>query len=261
MVRLKPPVRPGGVGPSVTFQIVAAGLFALGLSGCDDRSADYFPLEKGTTWVYRQTVITRNRGNAGGFEKSQIAAAATDLAPRVIGGKRSVPRLFADGSILYFARVNDGITIIGKSGPGEDAPEEITPRYVLKLPLAVGATWTSNGETENLHRTFLGGYGAINKPVAADGPIVFTIESLDDTVRVPAGTFHHCLRIHGVGSGKLDWGQPFGMLTVTMDVTQWYAPGIGLVRRERKEGTGPDGPLGADLNEELDGVIESDWLG
>lgn len=261
MVQLKPPVAPGPVDVSIIYQIVAAAFLAFVLSACGDRAANYFPLEQGMTRVYRQTVITRNKGNAGGFEKSELASAATDLAPRTVGGKSAVPRLYADGRVLYFARSGDGIVLIGKSEPGEDAPQDIAPRYVLKLPLAVGATWTSSGETESLHRTFLGGYGAINKPVAADGPIVFTVESVEDTVRVPAGTFHHCLRVHGVGSGKLDWGQPFGMLTVTMDVTQWYAPGIGLVKRVRKEGTGSDGPLGAELDEELDGVIEPGWLG
>lgn len=258
---MKPSVTDGPFRVTVIYQIVAAAFFALGLSACGDRTVNYFPLEKGMTRVYRQTVITRNKGNAGGFEKSELAAAATDLAPRTVGGKSVVPRLYSDGRVLYFTRSGDGVALIGKSEPGEETPEQITPRQVLKLPLAVGATWTSNGETEGLHRTFLGGYGAINKPVAADGPIVYTVESVEDTVRVPAGTFHHCLRVHGVGSGKFDWGQPFGMLTVTMDVMQWYAPGVGLVKRVRKEGTGPDGPLGAELDEELDGVIEPGWLG
>lgn len=260
-----PPTSPAAAGYlrrfRALFRIFIGCALAFGLTGCNDGAIGYFPLEKGVTWVYRQTVITRNKGNAGGLEKSRFAAAATNLAPRMVGDRKAVPQLYADGRALYFARVDDGIVLIGTTATDEDTADRIAPRYVLKLPLAVGATWTSDGETEVMRRTFLSGYGAVSKPVDANGSLVFTVESLDDTVRVPAGTFRHCLRVHGIGSAKLAWGEPFGVLTINLEVTRWYASGIGLVKRVRKEDTGADGPLGAELDEELKAVSKHGWLG
>lgn len=245
----------------IVFQILAVASILFSLSACGDETSDYFPLKTDVTWVYRDTITIRNKGNAGGLERSRLATAATNMPPRSLGDRKTVPLLYADGRALYMARMGDGIALVGRSRPGDDAAQEIAPRYLMKLPLAVGVSWSSDGETELLRRTYLSGAGAVDKPIAADGPIVYTIESLGDTVHVRAGTFRHCLRIHGIGSAKLDWGEPFGMLTVSFDVVRWYAPGVGLVKRTRKEDTGIDGPLGADLDEELDAVIKPGWFG
>lgn len=239
---------------------VAFVLIAAAVAGCGKVKNVYFPLHEGLTWIYRQTVVTRNTGNSGAFEKSSLVAVATNLPARKIGEVKAAPRLFADGRALYYERMDDGVALIAKRAAGDETATAIAPRYVVKFPLAVGASWTSGGETEVIRRTFLGGYGAISKSVIADSPLVFTVESLNDTVHVPAGTFHHCLRLHGIGSARLAWGEPYGVLTINLDTIQWYAPKVGLVKRVRKEGTGPDGPLGGELTEELEAVKRPGWF-
>jgi len=250
-------------GPVKAFRLRFAGillLLAFSVGACGQDPGDYFPLDKGFTWVYRESLVTRNKGNAGGLQKNAFVAVATNLAPQATGKAKAVPRLYADGRTLYFERTDAGVSLVATRAANDGTPAEIQARRLIKFPLKVGASWTDEAETQILKRTYLSGYGAVSKPIAAAGPMVFTIESLDDTVRVPAGRFRHCLRIHGVGSAKLVWGEPYGMIDVTLETTRWYAPGIGLVKRVRKEGTGPDGPLGAELNEELEAAKQPGWF-
>ncbi|MDX1519073.1 MAG: hypothetical protein R3318_03045, partial [Gammaproteobacteria bacterium] len=68
-------------------------------------------------------------------------------------------------------------------------------------------------------------------------PVVATIESMRDTVKVPAGTFRNCMRIRTEGKAFVDAGNYVGNTVVGVDETSWYAPGVGLVKTVRKETT------------------------
>jgi hypothetical protein len=240
--------------------IVAAMCVTLGFSACDDGTPDYFPLESGTVWIYRQTVVIENHGNSGGRKTQKLVAAATDLPPRRNGDENLNPRIFADGRMLYFEKASDGVVLVGARRAFEDTIEPIAPRYVIKRPIEEGTTWQENLESQILQRSFLGTFGTISKPVEVEGEMRFKIESLDDTVRVPVGTFHRCLRVHGTGEASLQWGEPFGTLQVTVTTTEWFAPSVGLVKRVREESTGRNGPLGARLEEELAAKRDGGWF-
>ncbi len=240
--------------------LTAGLLLAAGVSGCGKDGNDYFPLDPGYSWTYRQILQTRNMGNAGAFEKDNYAVAETNLPGEALGGGRAVPRLYNDGGTLYFAKSADGIALVARRAEDQDQPMPIAPRYILKRPLTIGDGWTEPGETQILRRTFLGGFGQITKSISADGPLTYKVESPDDNVRVPAGTIHHCLRLHGAGIAKLDWADS-GVLASAIDTVEWYAPTVGLVKRVRKEDSGADGPLGAEMNEELESMTRPGWFG
>ncbi|MFQ6096345.1 MAG: hypothetical protein ACE5O2_01375, partial [Armatimonadota bacterium] len=59
--------------------------------------------------------------------------------------------------------------------------------------------------------------------------LVATVEGIEETVTVPAGTFEHCLRV------KLEWAEGG---TPTLDETWWLAPGVGRVKIEQGPGGG-----------------------
>ena len=239
--------------------VVLIGAF-VALSACDRHSGRYFPLGEGVTRIYRQTVITRNKGNAGAYSKSAYVTTSTNLPEQKIGDAEVAPQLYADGTILYYRRTTEGVALVASRRRGDPAPAPIPPRFVIKYPVKLGATWHSDGRTEVLKRTFLGGFGSITKPVYVETPLAYKVESTDDTVHVGAGIFHHCLRIHGTGKGSMLWGGPNDSIGVSVDSVQWYAPKIGLVKEVRKEGTGPDGPLGGELTEELAMVKRPGWF-
>lgn len=239
---------------------LAAALLLAGVSGCGKNEGDYFPLDPGYSWTYRQVLQTRNKGNAGAFEKNTFVVVETNLRSEALGNELAVPRLFNDGGTLYFAKATDGVAMVARRAEDQDQPVPIAPRTILKHPLAAGDSWTEPGETQILRRTILGSFGQFTKSISADGPLAYKVESLDDSVRVKAGTFHHCLRLHGTGNAKLDWADS-GVLAIAIDTVEWYAPGVGLVKRIRKEDTGADGPLGADMTEELESITRPGWLG
>lgn len=231
-----------------------------GLSACGDPAPDYFPLKSGPVWVYRQTVLINNHGNSGGRETHRFVAAATNLAPRTSGEARLIPRIYADGRTLYYEEADDGIALAASQDADQKDIEPIAPRYVIKYPIEEGTAWKMPGETQILQRSFLGTFGTVSKPIRVQGDMEFKIQGLNDMVRVPAGTFHHCLRVQGSGKANLQWGEPFGTVVITVKTTEWYAPSVGLVKRIREESTGPGGPLGARLEEELTARPGSGWF-
>lgn len=232
----------------------------LGFSACDDSAADYFPLGSGSVWVYRQTIFINNHGNSGGRETHRFVTAVTNLAPRTTEQARLFPRIYADGRMLYYEEADDGIALAAASDAYDEHFDPIAPRYVIKYPIAKGTAWEMPGETQILRRSFLGTFGTISKPVQVEGNMEFEIQSLNDMVRVAAGTFHHCLRVQGVGKANLQWGAPYGIVVITVKTTEWYAPSVGLVKRIREESTGPGGPLGARLEEELEAKPALGWF-
>jgi hypothetical protein len=65
----------------------------------------------------------------------------------------------------------------------------------------------------------------------ADRAHIFTVESLSDSVNVPAGSFRNCLRVHR----KRDYeGTDATGATVSEDQEKlyWFCPGVGKVREE-----------------------------
>ena len=68
-------------------------------------------------------------------------------------------------------------------------------------------------------------------------PLDLSIESLDDTITVPAGQFSKCMRIKMTGSAYKNAGNYVGLTLVNVEQTNWYSPGVGLVKLERLETT------------------------
>lgn len=62
-----------------------------------------------------------------------------------------------------------------------------------------------------------------------------TVGGVNETVTVPAGTFHGCLRIDGRGATTVPTDRRNSAAAVTVATREWYAPGVGLVQLERTE--------------------------
>lgn len=158
---------------------------------------DYFPLEEGLVWKYQ-------KGYHNDTEPEHFTV--RNLHPKDILDKKVTPRLQEDYS-LFTGVDENGIYEIARQDAVDTHPIVYsTPYYILKEPIQQGTSW------KNV-LTFL-----------SPPPIqVLTIESTDETVTVPAGTFNHCLRIQCVLTSPDQNSEGYS----------WYAPKVGFIKSLR----------------------------
>jgi len=225
---------------------LAAIVFAaMAASGCTRARTDlarYFPLKPGMAWTFRFTGSTGATGEL----------TTTNQAPRQIFGFKSVPQQNSGGDKTYTEFYADDGT--GIRHVAIDESEGLQSRlndhsYVLKMPISAGTSW------REIDRTFDGTvYDATTR-----------IESVNDNVSVPAGTFSGCLRIRSTGFASMSkgtaraprkapslrlvaggqdmggqdmGGQDMGGQDVGVEDYYWLAPGVGPVKATHQESRG-----------------------
>ena len=194
-------------------------------AGCQQASQDYFPLAGD---LYREYVIEEQVNN----EKHVLKSIVTSLEPRTIEGITYYPQRFASGKTWFFRKSPEGIF----ATPDLDWPGKI----VLGFPLIPGTAWQTETRLDILHRrheSFSGGesFISLEQKILLD----FRIASIEETVRVPAGQFTHCLRVDGTGNVKVE-ARTRGIESIRVEQTDWYARGMGLVKRVRTEKSIPE---------------------
>ena len=65
--------------------------------------------------------------------------------------------------------------------------------------------------------------------------MTYTIAALGETVEVRAGRWEGCVRVRGVATLKLFADPVAGWRDVPLVTTEWYCPGVGLVKPLREE--------------------------
>jgi hypothetical protein len=200
---------------AASVAVLVAAFLSLSLPTKKQR-ADYFPLAPGLTWEYE---VTDARG--GGALMRVV-----NEGERVIGGYRAtVQRMEAGPSVGYRFAVaeRDRVALVGEQGPGEAEPRTLDPPGILlRLPPVKGATWESEVMTTAI----------------APGTVVKTataVESVDDKVIVPAGTFESCVRLVSNGRAEARLPGQDEAVEVIVGTRLWYAPGVGLVKIFRRE--------------------------
>jgi hypothetical protein len=219
------PVRKIDLSPFCPFCPLLVAALALTVAGCGSPPADYFPLGTRQQWEYGVSRTIK------GQEQRQKLLLA-NLPPVTLEGRQYFPQRRLDGTVDLFERVADGIFHVN---PANEARVRILP-----MPMEVGASWSEKTTIRFLEIT--GAFAPtflerISNSIALD----FVIESVDETVDTPAGRFANCLRVRG--SGSMFAGQTLrtylGIRFINVDQTEWYAPGIGLVKSVRNEYTTP----------------------
>jgi hypothetical protein len=164
-------------------------------------SETFFPLQPGMTWTYN--IISDKHPNK--------TVTITNMPSREINNLKLTPRKTeAGGSITYFLIGSDdkGIYRYGEQKSENSEPIIANPRdYYIKNPVGLGTTWDMNAK--------FGG---------EDLMINLTIESINDDITVPAGSYKDCLKIrHTSGNQKNDNG-------LSVEAYEWFAPNVGLVK-------------------------------
>jgi hypothetical protein len=194
-----------------------------------EQSTSYFPLEEGLQWRYQVTKTTRD----GVRQQKYIYVS---LAERIVEGLTVSVRKSADGSLFYYRETEDGLLYVGKEIQSGIAREFLRDEHlVIHYPLQKGSQWHDITQTRLLVKT--GPPQKTEFKVETEILLEMSIDATDESIVVPAGIFHNCIKIIKKGSEFTDAGNYIGRTIVRVKETSWYAPGVGLVKSIREETT------------------------
>lgn len=209
--------------------LLAAAVLAL-LAGCKEPpGSSLFPLEEGRRWTYRlssewendtrerETVVLSNLGRDSVLESGSACHRRSDTGLDYW--------LRADATGIY--------RVAAKSDVDAEPKPDPTPRFVLKAPIAVGTSWQTTTTTYLMRRN--SEFPPEIRHAHPSVPVVWTIEALDDRVEVPAGRFEQCVRVKGLALLRLFADPVNGFKDMPLTTLEWYCPGVGLVKVERRE--------------------------
>ena len=102
---------------------------------------------------------------------------------------------------------------------------------VYQMSLEKNKPWNTNDLTtlvvklgyDRIYRTLL--------PITIENKLI----SLNETVKIKNKILKNCLKIEGFGQTSFFPGAPLGKIDITIKKTEWYAPGLGLVKLIREE--------------------------
>jgi hypothetical protein len=205
----------------------------------------FFPLDEGRAWTYR---VSKQIDEA---LEPNIEILKLDTRGMQTLESGPAMRRHTDNGLDYWLKSDDsGIYRVASRNPLEEQPKsDNPPRYVLKKPFVVGTQWEGSTVAYILQRR-----NEVPKEVRyTHKPVmmVYRIESLDQTVETPAGKFEGCLRVAGEAKIKLYVDALFMWRDIPLFSTEWYCPGVGLVKVERVETSPSKFMLGGRMTLEL----------
>lgn len=199
------------------------------LFGCSAEPGSYFPLNRGYKWQYDVTEVTRD----GPVKQKYFLE---NLGKREQGDKTVYLKRSVEDTLLYYSKSGPGVYFLGRAD-NAGIGRELKPDKQIVFPESVkpGRQWQQHTVTKLLRKT-----GPPQKTVfeiTATVPVQVKVESINETVMVPAGRFEHCLKLNMSGSTFKDAGNYVGLTLVGVEQTSWYAKGVGLIKLERVETT------------------------
>jgi hypothetical protein len=216
------------------------------LAGCGGQTAStpYFPLEPGARWEY----VVREQNKAG---ESTRRLTIRNREPVRVDDQRYLRRLASDGNEYWLASDGSTISRVGLRRAIDMAPRmDDKPRTVMQLPPAAGQWWEVESRPYILERIepFRERFSQDDSKRIA---LHMKVASLDEVVEVSAGRFEKCLKLEGTGLLHVLADARIGASEVPVTHTEWYAPGIGLVKLVRTELLDTQAIVGGTITMEL----------
>lgn len=234
-----PPPRGGAAGGPAEpdpRRLLGLGLVALvaagSLVGCAraPAGADLFPLDDGRRWTY--DVKTEWENNTVDHVEQVMSAHGRESVDGLDG---SAWRRRSDSGVDYWLQRDDtGIwRVASKSDLDAEPKRDAGRRYVLKAPYAVGTNWRSDTTAYLLRRRTE--FPPEIRHTHPAIPMNYTIAALGETVTTRAGRFEGCLRVDGEATVRLFADPVVGWRDMPLTTREWYCPGVGLAKLERRE--------------------------
>ncbi len=199
------------------------------LASCSNEpmdSSSYFPLQEGMQWDYSVTTDVNDTIRHANFSIRMGE-------PESIMGVPHAVRITSDGTRYYIVENIDGIYRNAKQTLIESKPTiESSPHWILKYPFRSGTHWSNPTYPFVLRRI----YPYTERLTRGMNlKMTFQIVAEDETVVVTAGRFDNCIRVEGEANLTLYADAKSGYEEILINTTEWYAPGVGLVKLLREE--------------------------
>ncbi len=212
-------------------------------SACTGPDTSYFPLSKGKHWRYHITVTSM-----GGTSFKRLFL--NSLPSRSIEGETTYIQQSLIGTQFLYQQNDLGVFRTGFIVPDGASLKKIDDeQLILPANIDVGSEWESIVSTQILTTGKPSENGSMQ--MRARIPVKNIIESNDDVIKVKAGEFQNCLRLHINGFAFIRGNNNIGRALVEIDQTNWYAPGVGLVKSVLIETSTNDALSRAELVTEL----------
>ncbi len=201
-------------------------LLAVLCTACQQQDTGYLPLADAPTLTYALTQV-----RSGETYHQKILT--TFQGPLTVAGETVYRQVTASGPLRLLQSRPEGIMEIAAFEAGEPVSLP-APILLLPQPLQRGDRWQSLLTTHLLewrkHSLEKAGRG-LKRTLQAE----FLCETLDETVTTPAGRFDGVARVKAEASEILEYGSLQERAVIRIELTRWYAPGIGLIKSERRE--------------------------
>lgn len=196
------------------------------LPGCASDN-NYFPLEPGYWWYYNitATILDDNKVSRFIVSNSHRAGEETD---------KLVQRAQQDALMLLKAN-GAGAELVAHKTRNDRGVIAHNPALIM-FPHSLDSNepWAQHSTLQLIEsRTF----ARADRVVVKRYPVTLKqhIAAHDETVRVPAGKFTRCVRIDGMGEAVIKTDRGNAKATVSVKTSQWFAPGVGLIKKTREE--------------------------
>ncbi len=206
------------------------------IGGCDSdaTSSDLFPAIEGMVWHYDATF-------QAGRKLNRHKIIVTNLGYIMLeDGTQAFARKYHNDDVAYYKKNEKGIFRIGYQKAGKNLSRDTENHFVLRFPVKTGIKWVLTSKPfflEKSVREINAGQASLSGDLSLHPLKVSNeITSTNETVRTPAGSFSNCIRVDGSGK-TTGTGSEIGKVNVEVRQTDWYAPGIGLIKSTRKETT------------------------
>lgn len=207
-------------------------------------STEYFPLDPGLRWEYvvheKNAVVDREQR----LDMRNLDAVERD-------GQRYARRLASDGNEYWLSLTDTSVQRSGVRTAIDFEPRmDEEPRTVMQLPPTAGQWWEVDSRPYILERVT-----PFRERFSQDDSkrirLNMRVAALDAVVEVPAGKFERCLRLEGTGVLNVLADARIGASEVPVTQTEWYAPGVGLVKLVRAETLNTESIVGGEVTMEL----------
>jgi len=201
----------------------ATGQTPLGLGDI----GNYFPFDQGSTWVYQGTELsngqTTNYTNTIQITGTNITS--TGITTTIFREINSANPGVASED--YLVKDSRAITNYGNN----DATDILTPQVGIYreyvFPLGLNSSFEAINKSGITWPDSLG--DGDGKPETASVSATVTVAGFD-TVTVPAGTYTNAAKIVSSVTISAILSRDSSTATETITATEWYAPGVGLVK-------------------------------